>query len=159
MPIKTTITFTDDMLAAVLDGKKTVTRRIIKPQPDTTEDYLRKHSAWDEDLSLSDHVNNAWRSGFIDVECPYGNVGDMLSVDSPGIVASLEITDVRVEQLHMISLGQIVKEGLAESIYEFTPMTQAFPVFEQLWDSIYGVGSWAANPWVWVIEFKRVQSA
>ncbi|MGG7815965.1 hypothetical protein PGO37_13640 [Klebsiella aerogenes] len=29
--------------------------------------------------------------------------------------------------------------------------------FSDLWQSIYGVESWKVNPWVWVIEFKRVE--
>src|SRR5690606_31297411 len=28
--------------------------------------------------------------------------------------------------------------------------------FQLLWSSVYGSDNWEANPWVWVIEFKRV---
>lgn len=89
--------------------------------------------------------------------------GDDRSAWKPSIhmprVASrilLEITDVRVEQLQAISIGQICKEGLARSIYEFIPVTTAFDAFAEVWDSINGVGAWDANPWVWAVEFKRV---
>lgn len=156
---KRIIKFNEPMIAALLDGIKTTTRRPIDPQPDTTEEYLRKHGAWVEGMTLSQHINNAWRSGFIDVECPYGEVGDRIIAQSNGDSrAELEVTDVRVEQLQMITIGQICKEGLARSIYEFAPVTQAFPVFVDLWDSIYGEGAWDANPWVWVIEFKRISA-
>ncbi len=29
--------------------------------------------------------------------------------------------------------------------------------FKHLWVSINGVDSWEANPWVWVVEFKRIE--
>ncbi len=67
----------------------------------------------------------------------------------------LEITEVRIELLQHITIGQICKEGLSRSMYEFRPVTQAFDAFAELWNSTGG--DWDANPWVWVVEFKRVQ--
>lgn len=69
---------------------------------------------------------------------------------------TLEITGVRVERLQAITIGDICKEGLAASMYEFRPVTQAFPSFEGYWESIHGTESWKSNPWVWVIEFNRL---
>ncbi|HCC2915194.1 TPA: morphogenetic protein [Klebsiella pneumoniae] len=68
----------------------------------------------------------------------------------------LEITDVRVERLQSITLGDICKE-VGCGLYDFRPATHGFQVWEELWKSIYGAESWNTNPWVWVIEFKRVE--
>ncbi|HBR2136209.1 TPA: hypothetical protein L9N00_001877 [Klebsiella quasipneumoniae subsp. quasipneumoniae] len=65
----------------------------------------------------------------------------------------LEITDVRVERLRSMSHGDARAEGV---IAASGPM-EAGLAFRELWDSIYGEESWKANPWVWVIEFKRVE--
>ncbi|HCM7338704.1 TPA: hypothetical protein N3275_003400 [Klebsiella pneumoniae] len=65
----------------------------------------------------------------------------------------LEITDVRVERLRSMSQGDARAEGV---IAASGPM-EAGLAFRELWDSIYGEESWKANPWVWVIEFKRVE--
>ncbi|HAF2255014.1 TPA: hypothetical protein G8N49_003942 [Salmonella enterica] len=70
----------------------------------------------------------------------------------------LEITDVRVERLQAITLGDICKE-IGCGLYDFRPATYGFQVWEELWESIYGEQSWDANPWVWVIEFKRIEGA
>lgn len=151
------ISFIDWMVDAILDCRKTVTRRRIKDQPDTTEARLRELGAWVEGQTLSQHLNNAWRAGFIPVECPYGDPGDHLLVNGTGDQrVLLEVTDVRIELLQEITIGQICKEGLARSIYEFVPVTTAFACFAEVWNSIYGPEAWDANPWVWVVEFKRV---
>ncbi|HBK4632974.1 MULTISPECIES: ASCH domain-containing protein [Klebsiella] len=66
----------------------------------------------------------------------------------------LEITNVRVERLRSMSQDDARAEGV---IAASGPM-EAGLAFRELWDSIYGEESWKANPWVWVIEFKRCGS-
>ncbi|QIC87544.1 hypothetical protein F0336_14275 [Serratia liquefaciens] len=83
----------------------------------------------------------------------------------------LEITAVRVERLNDISEADAINEGIdADSLAEsqdnydciadhnMTGRPTAKGHFSDLWQSIYGEESWAANPWVWVIEFKRVEA-
>lgn len=73
----------------------------------------------------------------------------------------LEIVSVRAERLHDITESDAQAEGVALGgpighlpSYLKAPYTYHYA---QLWDSINGPGSWEANPWVWVIEFKRVE--
>ncbi len=72
---------------------------------------------------------------------------------------TLEITDIRVERLQEISYADAMAEGVP---FTELPPGQGRPdplhraKFADLWESINGPGSWEANPWVWVIEFKRV---
>lgn len=76
---------------------------------------------------------------------------------------SLEVIGVRVERLQDISESDAVAEGI-ESEQEklkrgaISMFDQWNPVdgFEVLWESINGDGSWDANPWVWAVEFKRL---
>lgn len=91
----------------------------------------------------------------------------------------LEITGVRVERLNAISPEDAESEGLERTNFTgfgdepelpsypepdvyFDPLKKQWKeyppeAFAGLWESIYGEGSWKANPWVWVIEFKRVE--
>lgn len=74
----------------------------------------------------------------------------------------LEITAVRVERLQAISEADAVAEGLSQSERgSWLPGPCDHPVwaFHQLWAQVYGEPAWEANPWVWVIEFKRVEVA
>ncbi|WP_337025217.1 hypothetical protein [Pantoea anthophila] len=59
---------------------------------------------------------------------------------------TLEITGVRVERLQDISGADMQAEGMR--------WREEFPC---LWEAIYGADSWQANPWVWVVEFKRME--
>lgn len=75
---------------------------------------------------------------------------------------TLEVVSVRVERLNDIS----EEDALAEGVEPYEPREtgmlkgrdQELPseAFRTLWESLNGPGSWAANPWVWVVEFRRV---
>lgn len=70
----------------------------------------------------------------------------------------LEITNVHVERLNDISEEDAKAEGVSPSTHTITPPEAVYRVgFGELWRSIYGDENWEKNPWVWVIEFKRVQ--
>lgn len=71
----------------------------------------------------------------------------------------LEIVSVRVERLNDCSDADARAEGtpgghgvIPSYNYNATPSEH----YSHLWESINGAGSWASNPWVWVIVFKRV---
>lgn len=68
---------------------------------------------------------------------------------------TLEITGVRVERLNDISEDDAKAEGAPTECCVIGD--KHFLGFRSLWRSIYGADSWQANPWVWVIEFKRVE--
>lgn len=74
----------------------------------------------------------------------------------------LEVTGVRVERLQDISEGDAVAEGWPRRPeVSDDPQVHADAArdwYMDLWEQINGVGSWAANPWVWVVEFRRIES-
>ncbi|HDU4693671.1 ASCH domain-containing protein [Klebsiella pneumoniae] len=94
----------------------------------------------------------------------------------------LEITGVRVERLNAISEEDAQREGVHTEVWDQTVVARNYAArdeffqfwsedmphyvemnqlyrssFRSLWESIYGAENWLANPWVWVIEFKRVE--
>ncbi|MEX5591895.1 hypothetical protein [Pseudomonas orientalis] len=72
----------------------------------------------------------------------------------------LEITDVRVERLQDISRADIRAEGLLcppeLASDDVSPNYRDWypAAWRELWESTGG--DWETNPWVWVVEFKRV---
>ena len=76
---------------------------------------------------------------------------------------TLEVTGVRVEQLQEISHEDAKAEG-AEfwrndgTLTELPPCSAHRYEFEDLWTSIHGADSWNANPWVWVVSFRRLDA-
>lgn len=82
----------------------------------------------------------------------------------------LEITNIRVERLRDITQEDAIAEGIKTYFstlfqedryhdYLNQDSTWRSPIssFESLWQSINGHESWDSNPWVWVIEFKRIE--
>lgn len=73
---------------------------------------------------------------------------------------TLEVTGVRVERLQDVSEADAASEGVAEwargACAAGNPMGYTnVGYFSLLWESINGPGSWNANPWLWVVEFRR----
>lgn len=86
----------------------------------------------------------------------------------------LEITAIRCEHLKDISEADAAAEGVEKGsaydhLYNIDLAThrdyltgqmkwiKAKLSFKTLWQKINGKESWDANPWVWVIEFKRIE--
>lgn len=74
----------------------------------------------------------------------------------------LEVTDVRVERLQEISEADARAEGAPPSHPSLDRISCEFGYadfprswYAQLWETINGAGSWAANPFVWAISFRR----
>lgn len=85
---------------------------------------------------------------------------------------TLEITGVRAERLQDISYEDALAEGIPDwaafcatdepnqygETAEETARRLRWPQrwYKSLWDEINGHGSWEINPWVWLIEFRKV---
>lgn len=70
----------------------------------------------------------------------------------------LEITGLRVERLQSISEEQALAEGVTPSGAGTPEGMEARFAFRDVWFDINGAESWEANPWVWVVEFKRIEA-
>ncbi|MFC7669319.1 hypothetical protein ACFQT0_19625 [Hymenobacter humi] len=89
----------------------------------------------------------------------------------------LEIVSIRIERLHEISLKDAAREGMrfdyhscrwydyknqhwGNDIYSDDPAEPPFTAlhsFKTLWDHINGACAWGQNPWVWAVEFKKIE--
>lgn len=207
------ILFSGPMVHAILEGRKTQTRRLVKPQPITWDwPEMRERLKSQELLNTcpdGQPGDRLWvRESWMDADIPEGMMGADQVVRGPvsnrmprgwircawhkGVPdplgwpvrrgwkspihmprwasrITLEITGVRVERLQEISDEDAFAEGAMfhdgrgighsgwrhDNNHGFV-YANASESFARLWQSIHGPGSWDANPWVWVIEFKRV---
>lgn len=69
---------------------------------------------------------------------------------------TLRITEVRVQRLQDISRGDAMDEGCTFQNMAAGPDPRQW--YTDLWDSINGAGSWAANPWVWCVSFEVIKA-
>ncbi len=206
--------FNSEMVRAILDGRKTQTRRIVKG----TDGAVKFCKEWDINgeeifVVLGEKDHTGMNPVFGAISCPFGAVGDRIwvretwaeagacapdlklyranypehvpsiyenvplaeeirwtpSIHMPRAASRilLEITNVRVERLNAISEEDARAEGIIdggclncrepEPCGCANPEPDATDAFAYLWQSIYGQENWNANPWVWVIEFKRVE--
>ncbi|HEI9781110.1 TPA: hypothetical protein SLN38_000499 [Serratia marcescens] len=206
------VIFNGEMVRAILDGRKTQTRRVIANVSLDNCIPLQKPTKTKDGIYT--HVMDAPGHGL----CPFGQVGDRLwvreayqgplfnfdqmetyledtskferpefceyradggktpeyydaddnlrygwkpSIHMPRWASriTLEITAVRVERLNDISHDDAKAEGCCYGRGGGVPDFSVTPAdhFPTLWSSIYGIDSWNANPWVWVIEFRRVE--
>lgn len=189
------ILFSGAMVRAILDGRKTQTRRVVKaPQWVAAEgrdlDWSSARPEIIDDQPLL-FVSQVRKPAPIALACPYGQPGDQLWVretfavwgqfrngpgycyradgDQSGVSwrssihmpraasrITLEVTGVRCERVQDISEADAIDEGMQSPGIPAATTNRA--AFAQLWDSINAPRgySWADNPWVWVLEFKRI---
>lgn len=197
------ILFNTEMVQAILDGRKTATRRLVKPQPAKESSVYRrasdmwiwKYASYDGDIKPTYlpgdilYVRETWRraevkcnggaeffyyaDGFSDASAKpeTGRKKWNPSIHMPKEAARIfpKVTDLRVERLQDMTVEDCKKEGIYDDYktisqeYHDLLMRRAYPeTFAKLWDSTikkkdlnkYG---WDANPFVWVIEFEKIE--
>ena len=79
----------------------------------------------------------------------------------------LEIVSVRVERLQDISEADSLAEGVLPEPCDHSRRSceeigcygdTAKAAYRGLWEQINGPSSWEANPWVWVVGFRRIDT-
>ncbi|WP_119140629.1 hypothetical protein [Pseudomonas reidholzensis] len=207
------ILFSGPMVRAILEGRKTVTRREIKPSMRSADSSFELHQQEDESwrpMHTFDESCLDAKGTEHPIVCPYGQPGDRLWVREAWLADAqldsiaprelskgepvfypadgsirqtgcamlsqgrgrpsihmprwasrilLEITAVRVELLQDISEKQAEAEGVdfLRHVPDADETLTAAQLFECLWSSINGDESWSGNPWVWAVEFKRIE--
>ena len=180
------IIMTSESVRAILDGRKTQARMVMKPQPELRCNFYEFGGAgWSCSITSITPINGH----SLYYACPYGVPGDRLWVrekfkigqgrsivyfDTPSRWAegmswkpsifmprwasriTLEVVNVRVEQLTDISDSDCYAEGIISP--QNDTLGEPYYSFKDLWDSLNAKRGypWSSNPWVRVIGFRRV---
>lgn len=149
------IIFSSPMVRAILEGRKTMTRRpVVKPN----RPYEVGMNLWVKETWRPHTVHKtAYKAdgdypGYEGIDWPWKP-----SIHMPRWASriTLEITNVRIERLQEITIGDARREGIACEGEDDWGIMGQHP-FAYLWNSVYGKDAWDKNPWVWVIEFRRI---
>lgn len=178
------ILFNTEMVRAILDGRKMVTRRVVKPQPESKLCYIIAGSEcgkwyihnnfnkyWTPPYHAGDilYVRETWQyidfagenNGYVYKASENGELWETESENwswRPSIHMPKEAARIwlKVTNVRVERLQEIDDTGvIAEGLQIGDP-------FDELWNTTikkldidrYG---WDANPWVWVIEFERCE--
>lgn len=182
------ILFNTEMVRAILDGRKTVTRRVVMPQPEGRPIRMTENSCYPGCYAIEGTprvirppyqpgdtlwVRETWAKSMAGTFMYQADDKAIMverwrpSIHMPREAARLflRVTGVRVERLKDIDGHGILKEGIDNGKSNPAMGTRwenmQSMAFAELWNStlksadlpLYG---WAANPWVWVIEFERI---
>ena len=177
-----------EMVRSILEGRKTVTRRAVKPQPESRPTPMKKDSCWPGCFAIQGTakvirppyqpgdtlwVRETWAKSMAGTFMYQADDKAIMverwrpSIHMPREAARLflRVTGVRVERLKDIDGHGILKEGIDHGTSNPAMGTRwenmQSMAFAELWNNtikpsdraLYG---WAANPWVWVIEFERI---
>lgn len=70
------------------------------------------------------------------------------------------LVDLRIERLQEMPVDDLVAEGfLTQAQLDSMTTSEALKRFAAGWDEINGAGSWAKNPWVWVLDLERLEGS
>lgn len=168
------ILFSGPMVRAILGGRKTQTRRIVKTgTPDDWNacpygvigDHLWVRECFSKPYELD--IQAKCFTGFYRATDAGRKVKWMPSIFMPRWASriALEITNVRIERLQDISEADAQREGWDWSnhdvmqTYDPVTMDTARRWFQAKWDEINGKRApWGSNPLVWLVEFKRMEN-
>ena len=186
------VLFNTDMVQAIQDDRKTVTRRclkhpftvhpngyITKPRgnenlcpyepPYRKGDVLWVRETWGEDVGGS-YIYKADYSEAFTQDPTIDAIGNEIkwkpSIHMPKAAARiwLEVLDVKVERLQDMTLDDFLNEGISIPYEAFNDPANAYmqakEIFMHIWNSTINkkqrnLYDWDANPYVWVISFKR----